>query len=86
MKDDHNFYLKCDVLLLADVFEKIINNSLEKLLCLSHYLSVPAVSWEVMLNMTKVELELISDYFLKKSEEVKFLMFLRDIAKPTISI
>ena len=29
MKDYHNLYLKCDVLLLADVFEKCRNNSLK---------------------------------------------------------
>ena len=28
---------------------------------LSHYLSAPDLSWDAMLNMTKVELELISD-------------------------
>ena len=30
MKDYHALYLKCDVLLLADVFEKVRNNSLKK--------------------------------------------------------
>ena len=30
-------------------------------LCSSHYLSAPALSWDAMLNITKVELELISD-------------------------
>ena len=41
-KDYHNLYLKCDVLLLADVFEKIRNNSLKNCrLCPSHYLSAP---------------------------------------------
>ena len=29
MKDYHNLYLKCGVLLLADVFEKFRNNSLK---------------------------------------------------------
>ena len=29
MKNYHNLYLKCDVLLLADVFEKFRNNGLK---------------------------------------------------------
>ena len=29
MKDYHDLYLKCDVLLLADVFEKFRNNSIK---------------------------------------------------------
>ena len=38
MKDYHNLYLKCDVLLLADVFEKFKDNSLKNYrLCPSHY-------------------------------------------------
>ena len=62
MKDYHDLYLKCDVLLLADAFEKFRNNSLRNYgLCPSHYLSAPALSWDAMLNMTKVELELITD-------------------------
>ena len=40
MKYYHNLYLKCDVLLLADVSEKFRNNSLKNYgLCPSHYLS-----------------------------------------------
>ena len=40
MKDYHNLYLKCDVSLLADVFEKIRSNSLKNYgLCPSHCLS-----------------------------------------------
>ena len=36
------------------------NNSMKKYgLCPSHYLSAPALRWDAMLNMTKVELELI---------------------------
>ena len=61
MKDYHDLYLKCDVLLLADVFEKFRNNSLKDcVLSPSH--CVPALSWNVILNMTKVGLELIIDH------------------------
>ena len=46
MKDYHDLYLKCGVLLLADVFEKFKNNSLKNCgLCPSHYLSVPALKF-----------------------------------------
>ena len=62
MKDYDDFYLKCDVLLLADVFEKFRSNSLKNYgLCPSHYLSAPSLSWDAMLKMTKIELELILD-------------------------
>ena len=62
MKDYHDLYLKYDVLLSADEFENFRNNSLKNYgLCPSHYLSTQALSWDAMLNMTKVELELISD-------------------------
>ena len=62
MKDYHDLYLKYDVSFLANVLEKFRSNSLNNHgLCRSHYLSVPALRWDAMLNMTKVELELISD-------------------------
>ena len=49
MKDYHDLYLKCDVSLLADVFEKVRNNSLENYgFFPSHYLSAPALSWDAM--------------------------------------
>ena len=46
------------------------------------------LSSDPMLNMTKLELELIPDpvYSLKKIREVEFLIFLIDIVKPTIII
>ena len=51
MKDDFNLYLKYDVLLLANIFEKLRNNSLKNYgLCPSHYLSTSALSWDAMLN------------------------------------
>ena len=55
MKDYHDLYLKCDALLLADVFEKFRNYSFKSSgLCSSHFLNAPALSWDAMLNMTKV--------------------------------
>ena len=50
MKDYHDLYLECDVLLLADGFEKFRNNSIKDYgSCPSHYLSAPAWSWDAML-------------------------------------
>ena len=62
MKNYNNLYLKYHVLLLANVFLKNRNNNLKTYgLCPSHYLSAPALSSNGMLDMTKVELELIPD-------------------------
>ena len=45
MKDYHDLKLKCDFLLLADIFETSSNNSLKSYeSCPSHYLRVPALS------------------------------------------
>ena len=65
MRDYQDLYLKCDVLLLADVFQKFINNNLKYYgLCPNHHLSTPTLSWNAMLNMTKIKLELISDLYI----------------------
>ena len=62
MKGYHDLYLRCDVLLLADVFEKFRDNSLKNYgLCPSHYLSAPGLSWDAVLEMTKAKFELIID-------------------------
>ena len=63
MKDYHDLYLKCDVLLLGDVFEKFRNNNsiINYGLCPSHYFSAPVLSWNAMLSMRKMELELFPD-------------------------
>ena len=56
IEDDHELHLKRDALFLAYVFEKFRNNSLNNCgLYPSHYLSAPALSWDAMLNITKVE-------------------------------
>ena len=62
MGDYHDLYLKTDVLLLAEVFEKFVNTYLEYYgLDPCHYFSSPGLSWKAMLKMTGIESELISD-------------------------
>ena len=55
IKDYHDLYLKCGVLLLSDVFRHFRNNIFKNYgLCPSHYLSEAALSRHAMLNITKV--------------------------------
>jgi len=55
-------YLKTDVLLLADVFENFRLFCQEKFaLDPAHYVSAPHLSWDAMLRMTGVQLDLVSD-------------------------
>ena len=62
MGDYHNHYLKNDVLLLADVFEKFTDKCLKLYkLDACHYFSSPGLSWDAMLKMTGVKLEKIID-------------------------
>ena len=62
MGDYHDRYLKKDVFLLADVFEKFIDTCLKFCgLDPCHYFSSPGLSWDAMLKMTGVKLEKISD-------------------------
>lgn len=57
-----DLYLKCDVLLLCDIFEKFRNTSLQNYnLDPAHYISAPSLSWDAMLLYTGVQLELISN-------------------------
>ena len=63
-------YLKTDLCHLADVFQKYINFAYEIYeLDFRHSFTLPGYSWECMLKMTKIELELISD-----SDRYLFLM------------
>ena len=58
----HNLYLKCDVLLLCDVFEKFIDSCLKYYgLDPCHYFSSPGLAWDAMLKMSGVRLRLIDD-------------------------
>ena len=53
MGDYHDHYLKKDVLLLADVFERFIEVCLKFYgLHPCHYFSSPELSWDLMLKMT----------------------------------
>ena len=61
-KDFHDHYLKKDVLLLADIFEKIISINLKYYgLDPCHYFSAPGLPWDAMLKMTTVKLDKIND-------------------------
>ena len=61
MGDYHDIYLKTDVLFLADVFGNLINTCLDCYgLDPSHCFSSPGLSWDVILKMTEIELEVIS--------------------------
>ena len=58
----HDLYLMTNVFLLADVFENFIKMYLSYYgLDPCHYFSSPGLSWDAMLKMTGIELELISD-------------------------
>ena len=60
--DYHDHYLRKDVLLLADVFEKFIDTCLKFYgLDPCHYFSSPGLSWDAILKMTGMKLEKISD-------------------------
>ena len=62
MGDYYNHYLKKAVLLLPDVFENFIDTCLKFCgLDPCQYYSSPGLSWDVMLKMTGVKLEKISD-------------------------
>ena len=55
--DCQDVYLKTNVLLLADVFEKFITRCLEYYgLDLCHYFSSPGLNWDAMLKMIEIEL------------------------------
>ena len=74
VKDYHDLYLKCDVLLLADVRNNSFKNYGQRP---SYYLSTPALSWDAMVDITKVKLELVPDLdiyiFFQKSTRVSYI-------------
>ena len=58
MGEYHDFYLTSDILLLADVFENFRKT------CLEYYkldFTSPGLSWDALLKMTDIKLELMTD-------------------------
>ena len=88
--DYYDLYFKTDVLLLAGVFEKFINTCLEYYgsdPC--QYFCSPGLSWDAMLKMTVIELELISDsdmYLFIEKEIREYISYIaKDIVKQAIT-
>ena len=62
MGDYHNLYLKSDILLLADVFENFRKTCMQYYkLDPCHYFTSPGLSWDAMLKITDIKLELMTD-------------------------
>ncbi|XP_068735747.1 uncharacterized protein [Montipora capricornis] len=62
MGEYHDLYLKSDILLLADVFENFRKTCLQYYkLDPCHYFTSPGLSWDAMLKMTDIKLELMTD-------------------------
>ena len=62
MGEYHDLYLKSDMLLLADVFESFRKTCLQYYkLDPCHYFTSPGLSWDAMLKMTNIKLELMVD-------------------------
>ena len=62
MGEYHNLYLESDILLLADVFENFRETCQEYYkLDPCHYFTSPGLSWDALLKMTDIKLELIID-------------------------
>ena len=63
MRDYHDLYLKSDVLLLSDVFENFRDVCLDNYrLDPIFYYTAPGLAWDACLKITKIELELLTDY------------------------
>ena len=62
MGEYHDLYLKSDILLLADVFENFRKTCLQYYkLDPCRYFTSPGLSWDAMLKMTDIKLELMTD-------------------------
>ena len=71
MGEYHDLYLVSNVLLLTDVFENFRRTCMQYYkLDLCHYFTSPGLSWDALLKMTNIKLELMTDIdmfqFIKK--------------------
>ena len=58
----HDLYAQSDTLLLSDVFETFRKTCIKEYeLDTSYFVSVPGLSWEACLELTKLKLELLTD-------------------------
>ena len=63
IREYHDLYLMSDVLLLADVFENFRDVCIENYgLDPAWYYTAPGLAWDAALKLTKVKLELLTDY------------------------
>ena len=66
----HDFYLKCDVLLLCDIFENFRKLSLSYFkLDPVHYMSLPSLSYDAFLKSNKIPIKMISNEEIKNFYE-----------------
>ncbi|CAI2199527.1 16305_t:CDS:2, partial [Funneliformis geosporum] len=62
LEEYNDLYLKIDVLSLADIWTTFRKTSMHHYgLDPSHYVSAPSLSWDAMLKMTKVKIELFTE-------------------------
>ncbi|XP_045466137.1 uncharacterized protein LOC123674983 isoform X1 [Harmonia axyridis] len=78
MKDYIMLYLKTDILLLADIFEQFRDSCIKEYeLDPIHYYTLPGYTWDCMLKITNIELEIIKD--------IDMLLFIEDGIRGGIS-
>lgn len=80
MKEYTNLYLKTDILLLADIFENFRISSITLYgLDPAHYHTTPGLSWDAMLKLTRVRLEVLTDIdmllFVESGNKIEVISF-----------
>ena len=65
--DYHDLYVQSDTLLLADVFENFRKACIKTYeLDPAHFISLPGLAWQACLKKTGIELELLTDYDIRR--------------------